>query len=110
MLTWFTREVATFFFSYEAEKRNSGDLARGANRVHFDIFSFPFRVAHLMVRLKLPYERLVSKICIYLRTRRNKKSDSLLLAAQRRTSIVASCGCLKPMCGCPGHAQDSNPD
>jgi len=102
MFTWFTREVAIFFFSHEAEKRKSGDLARGANRVHFDIFSVPFRVANLMVRLKLPYERQVSKMSIYLRTRRNKKSDSLLLAAQRRTSIVASCGCFKPMCESPG--------
>ena len=65
-------------------------------------FPFPLRVTHLMVRLKLPYERQVSKMSIYLRTRRNKKSDSLLLAAQRRTSIVASCGCFKPMCESPG--------
>ena len=78
MFTWFTREVAIFFFSHEAEKRKSGDLARGANRVHFDIFSLPFRVANLMVRLKLPYERQVSKMSIYLRTRRPKKSGPLL--------------------------------
>ena len=74
MFTWFTREVAIFFFSHEAEKRKSGDLARGANRVHFVIFSFPLRVTHIMVRLKLPYERHVSQIYIYLRTQRPKRA------------------------------------
>ena len=104
MFTWYTREVAIFLF-HEAEKRRSGDLARGVNRVHFVMFPFPLRVTHLMVRLKLPYEQHVSQVYIYLRTRRQKKSDSLLLAAQRRTHIVASYGCFKPMCGRPGHAQ-----
>ena len=46
--------------------------------MHFVIFPFPLRVTHLMVRLKLPYERHVSQVYIYLRTRRPKKSDSLL--------------------------------
>jgi len=50
MFTWYTREVAIFLF-HEAEKRRSGDLARGVNRVHFVMFPFPFRVTHLLVRL-----------------------------------------------------------
>ena len=62
----------------EAEKWISRDLARGATRVNFVLFPFPLGNTHLMVSLKLPYERQVSKISIYFRTRRNKKSDSLL--------------------------------
>ena len=46
--------------------------------MHFVIFQLPLRFTHLMVRLKLPYERHVSKMSIYFRTRRPKKSDSLL--------------------------------
>ena len=80
MFTWYTREVANLFFLFfhEFEKRKSGDLARGANRVNFVVFPLPLRVTHLMVRIKLPYERQVSKMSIYLRTRRPKKIDSLL--------------------------------
>ena len=89
----------------EGEKWKSGDLARGANRVKFVLFPLPLRVTHLMVRLQLPYERKVSKMSIYLRTRRQKKERFFAVAAQRRTHIVASYGCFKPMCGSPGHAQ-----
>ena len=89
MFTWFTREVAIFSFPTRPRsgKGKSGDLARGSNRVHFVIFPFPLHVTHRMVRLKLSYERYVSQIYIYLRTRRPKKSDSLLLAAQRHTQV-----------------------
>ena len=79
---WIVVHLRSCFFLFpalDAEKRKSGDLARGANHVNFVIFPFPLRVTHLMVRLQLPYERHVSKMSIYVRTRRPKKSDSLLL-------------------------------
>ena len=41
----------------EAEKWISRDLARGATRVNFVLFPFPLGNTHLMVSLKLPYER-----------------------------------------------------
>ena len=67
--------------------RKSGDLARGANRVNFVIFLFPFRVTHSWSVFSSPMSGTSRKfIFIYLLG--VKKERFFTVAAQRSTHIV----------------------
>ena len=100
----FLAEASLLPYFHEAEKRKSGDLARGAYRVNFVILRSLFSLPISWCVLSFPMSGTSRKF-IFVYVLGVQKERFFAVAAQRSTHIVASYGCFKPMCGSPGHAQ-----